>query len=211
MYRHEDITWPEKYKSGQYPIAKKTTYWAQILSPPTSKNYRSVFSIVFTIPVKADREIQYNQRGDYLSRIFSGLKLVKPLWQKRIPKNIQLSAYYRAKKIRKIFDIEIFQRTLAGQVVDYVAVCGKKTFHANTIKGAITGLNRKIKIKNGTLKIFTKKDLMKQYNFCETGINNFADETGLDSEKTYTENELRAVITPEIRNKFTAELKTMGI
>ena len=52
---------------------------------------------------------------------------------------------------------------------------------------------------------------MKEYNFCETGINNFADETGLDSEKTYTENELRAVITPEIRYKFAAELETMGI
>lgn len=140
----------------------------------------------------AERSISYEARGNWLLKIIADLLNITPERQRGLS-HIQLDPHYRIALTRKIVGVEIWRRTLAGEIGDYCAVQGKDTYHAPTPREAIRGLARKIATP-GTHREAINMDYALSLGYCRSGIEQFCDDYGLDAEQTYSRGEIQALI-----------------
>lgn len=158
----------------------------------------------------AERTINYEARGNWLLKIITELLGITPERQRGLS-HIQLNHHYRVERIRKIFCVEIWKRTLAGETIDYCAVHGKDTYHAVTPREAVHGLAAKLATP-GSRREIINMDYALSLGFCRTGVEQFCDDYDLDCTADYS----RAEIQSKIRDgngraeKYSRELTKAG-
>ena len=139
-----------------------------------------------------ERNISYEARGNWLLKIVADLLQITPERQRGLS-HIQLDPHYRITLSRHIAGIEIWERTLAGEVVDYCAVRGKDTYHAAAPREAVHGLAQKLAAP-GTRREKIDMDYALALGYCRTGVDQFCEDYGLDAEATYTRADIQALI-----------------
>lgn len=139
-----------------------------------------------------ERKINYEARGNWLLRIIVDLLGITPERQRGIS-HIQLDPHYRARRIRKIAGIEIWQRTLAGEIIDYCAIRDRDTYHAATPREAVRGLAAKLATP-GSRREIIDMDYALSLGFCRTGVEQFCDDYDLDCSAKYQRAEIQSLI-----------------
>lgn len=160
----------------------------------------------------AEKSINYEARGNWVRKIIIELLNI-PAAAKRGYMHIQLDAHYRISKIRQIGKVEIWSRTLAGDVIDYCAMRGKDTYHAAAPRAAVRGLAAKLAVP-GSRREILDMDFALSLGFCKTGVEQFCDDLNLNPELAYSRGELQSIVfgsNKEIFNKYVSELSKAGI
>jgi len=140
----------------------------------------------------SERKISYEARGNWLPKIIIDLLGITPQRQRELA-HIQLDPHYRVSLKRKIAGIEIWQRTLAGEIIDYCAVRGKDTYHASTQSEAVKGLAAKLATP-GSRREVIDMDYALSLGFCRTGVEQFCADYGLNCTCAYRRSEVQALI-----------------
>lgn len=126
---------------------------------------------------------------------------VKPQVDKSL-KDVQGASYYGVEYIRTEDDTEFYRNTFYGQTAGYCARRDGVTYHGDSEENALNGLNEKIRkatepdddSRNGGDKVLTAAGLHQRFGFCYLGMGIFAEEYGLDINRSYTVGELRQII-----------------
>jgi len=136
----------------------------------------------------------------------------------RIEKSLRKAQLHECFSLRKKHDlagVQIYARVVAGTVYDYCALVGKETYHAATAKSAIAGLRAKRESRIASEReVLTLKNVMRDYNFCATGIRNFCGDNGLDPDSEITRAELRNIVLKNRKlncEKYSIDLRKVGI
>jgi hypothetical protein len=128
-------------------------------------------------------------------------------------KGVRLHEAYNAALVRKGRSIKIYERTLAGDLVDYCAVVHTTTFHAATEKEALRGM--RVKLRNANLRAkggLIDFSFCKKLGFCDIGINQFATTFGFDTKRAYTAEEVASRVRANLTDAipFRSELNTLA-
>jgi len=146
---------------------------------------------------------------DALGRQFGMTRVEKSL------RKVQLHECFALRKERSLAGVQIYARVVAGTVYDYCALVGKETYHAATAKSAIAGLRAKRESRVASEReVLTLKNVMRDYNFCATGIRNFCGDNGLDPDSEITRAELRNIVLKNRKlncEKYSVDLRKVGI
>ena len=158
-----------------------------------------------------ERKINYEARGNWSLKIISELLGIAPKRQRGLA-HVQLDPHYRVSRTRKIAGIAIYQRTLAGEIIDYCAVRGKDTYHAVSPREAVHGLAAKLATP-GSRREILDMDYALSLGFCRTGVEQFCDDYKLDCSASYTRAEIQAVVDRGNgkAEKYERELAKAGI
>jgi hypothetical protein len=160
--------------------------------------------------------------GNFLfNAIVEALKVQKVKVAKEL-KAVQLVEYFGVKPLKSINNVALYERTLAGETVDYCAVANGVTFHALTIDAAISGLREKLEkaAKVETERIDRENTVLnyayvhEKYGFCESGTRSFCELNGLDFDGEYTLRQVREALVKNREancSRYKAELKQIGI
>jgi hypothetical protein len=132
--------------------------------------------------------------------------------ESKAPMPVRLDRFYDAKIIRTVGHIKIYARTLLGEFVDYCAVLNNVTFHAETPKEAIKGLNEKIKAATKKKNEPISYKLCKELGFCDAGIKQFCSAFGLDIKGTFSPGYIEELVKaePEKAAPFEHELRVVA-
>lgn len=190
--RREIVTWPSRYKAGQWPESTQVSYTATLYSV----EYDLIKSVCF------------DRRGSWLPKTLKALGLVRVRKSKSLP-GLQQNPLYRLSLLRKIGPVKIYARTLAGITADFVAVHGKISYHADSQKSAISGLKQKIicqKSDDDPREILSVQKAIKKWGMCKTGLLSFCDEVGLSYDTKISRQKLRKLVTENIRDRFSNDL-----
>jgi len=160
---------------------------------------------------KSERKINYSARGNWIQNIIISLFSIIPERQRGLS-HIQLDPHYRVKRIRKIAGIEIWSRTLAGEVVDYCAVQDKDTYHAATPRAAMHGLVLKLATPGSRREILSM-DYALSLGFCRSGVEQFCEDYELNPDSAYPRSEIQAIVSRGNgkAKKYERELTKAGI
>lgn len=161
-------------------------------------------------PTEVESSISYEARGNWLIKAVAALLKIPPQTQRGLS-HVQLDKHFRVRIIRKIGTIEIYKRTLAGETYDYCAVKDKNTYHAETPREAVNGLQYKIAAP-GSRKERIDMEYALSLGFCRSGIEQFCDDYGLDSDGTYNRSEIQGMISQGNgrAKKYQTELEKAG-
>jgi hypothetical protein len=155
-----------------------------------------------------------NFQGDFLYRaIFNLLKCCKQEVPKRL-KRVQLNDYIEIKLIRKIRDVEFYERLFAGIHFDFCVSQNKNTYHNANYNNLLSGLRNKINAHYESENEKITKETGFGLGFCETGMKNFCMNNNLDFEGSYTRQELRNIVLQNRAmnySKYKTELRKIGI
>lgn len=151
--------------------------------------------------------------GNYLvDAIVSGLNI--PVQKIKGLAKVQLNKYFSVSLVRKVFNVEIFERKLADAHIDFCAFYNNETFHASTVPGTIAGLQRKLKANVYFDREKINKNIGYKLGFCETGMKSFCEDNNINFEGEYSRKDLRNItITNRNLNceKYSSELRKIGI
>ncbi len=86
-------------------------------------------------------------RGHWLIRAIAELLNLEKVRVPRALRSVQAGAYFSIKQVRRLGRVRIYQRSLAGQPIDYCAVFGNESYHANTVREAIAGLRLRLAVR----------------------------------------------------------------
>lgn len=155
-----------------------------------------------------DRRIMKDQRES--SRIAATSALIGPI-QSSAPMAVRLNKLCDAKLERSLLGCEVWERSVCGIHIDYVARCGKITYHAQSRLGAISGIKAKINAKSAPDKIITI-EYCKSLNFCNAGINQFIKDAGLSGRSEISAAELKEIVkSKKLRSTYSHELSVLGV
>lgn len=127
-------------------------------------------------------------RGQFLAKAIAEELGVPTSREKGFRRRVQLNDLYR---IEQVAD-DLYVRTIAGAVYDYVAVKGdEETYHAPTADEAREGLARKLEEAARLQEAAAKGELIsarmgRRLGFCEEGMREFARAVGLKYSGEYT-------------------------
>lgn len=127
---------------------------------------------------------------------------------------VQLNKHFSVILIRKVLNVEIFERKLGDAQIDFCALYKNETFHAATISATIAGLQKKLKANIYFDREKINKELGFELGFCETGIKEFCTDNNLNFDSTYSRKYLRNIVIAnrsENCKKYASELKKIGI
>jgi len=149
--------------------------------------------------------------GNYLiDAIIDVLKLEKV----KANSKIQLNKYFSISLVRKVLNVEIYERKLADAHIDFCAFYNNETFHASTMAGTVSGLQKKLKANIYFDREKINKEVGYQLGFCETGMKEFCTDNDLDFDGTYSRKDLRNIVIANRADnckKYASELKKIGI
>ncbi len=130
----------------------------------------------------------------------------------KISLSVRLDKIYDAKLIRTVGHIQIFERTLLGNHVDYCAVLNGVTFHADTVRAAVHGVHTKIKSAAKKRNSPINLKLCKELGFCDSGIKQFCNVFHIDMHGSYSPTEIESLVTsrPVDAAPFESELRTVA-
>jgi hypothetical protein len=195
--RHESATWG---KHRHWPTSREVWYTSTRLS-------RSGYEI--------GKPIRHDRTSGWHGRVLVGLGLLNP---SRIDDKSdmarRLNPACAVLHDHHVGQYVVAHRCVAGAKVDVVASAADGTaYHADDAATAISGLRRKLLLKSARSsgKLISSKIASKRWGFCEQGMFEFAEATGLSLEDQYTLDEVRARVTPEIRARFADDLAIAGI
>jgi len=202
--RHEDVTWDSRGKH-HWPDSRSTYYRSRLLpSNPVAPldNFAP--------------QANHDQRGDWRSRVLVALGLVP---ESQIRDRADLAArLHPACTVSTGHALpdgtRIRERSLLGIRVDMVAQSPDGTcFHAPTAAEAVTGLARKLRHAAAAARgeLLSADVAETRWGFCRSGLSEFAEAAGIDLDGEYTVEEIKAVVTPEIRQRFERDLALAGI
>lgn len=220
LHRSDSASWDNS--SSHYPSSTsitRTAYlmregWEDLSKDGLIRNARYADNILHTWSDgdgMVERTINYEARGHWQQKIIIELFGVTPERQRGLS-HIQLDPHYRIKRIRKIAGIEIWQRTLAGEIIDYCAVRGKDTYHAATPREAVKGLAAKLATPGSRREILDMAYAL-SLGFCHTGVEQFCEDYGIDSAGAYPRAEIQAMVARGNgkADKYERELAKAGI
>lgn len=148
-------------------------------------------------------------RGNYLldALVASGV-----LGADTAPLAIRLHRAYSARLLRSSRALEIWERSLAGEHVDYVARRRNITFHAATERAAVAGLRAKIRARIDAKDRPVTFDLCRSLGFCVEGIRGFCRAVDLDPAARYTPAEIADAVAAHIADcrPYRAELLVLA-
>jgi hypothetical protein len=135
--------------------------------------------------------------------------------ESKAPLSVRLDRFYDAKIIKTIGHVKIYERTLLGDHVDYVAVLNGVTFHADhgsTPKDAVKGLHIKIKAAAKKRNEPISYKLCKELGFCDAGIKQFCSAFDLDIKDTFSPAYIEELVKaePEKAEPFEHELRVVA-
>jgi hypothetical protein len=99
--------------------------------------------------------------------------------------HVRLHPAYALSLLRSARALKIYERTLAGEHVDYVAVRRNITFHADSPHAAVAGLRGKLRAHINAKNAEITFDLCRSLGFCPAGIRAFCRAVGLDPGERY--------------------------
>lgn len=118
-------------------------------------------------------------------------------------KDVQAMRYYDVQHIRTILGCDIYRNTFMGQTVEYCIRKNGLTYHDTKPEKLVPGLHLKIRKLKEQAALSEKTHDSKEINadmlhremgYCLTGIEAFAEDYGLDVERSYTIGELKEAI-----------------
>jgi hypothetical protein len=195
LSHREDCEWhPRKH----YPINKTTT--RQILI--RGLNQVGEVEIV-------DRYVDA-WRGNYLLDTLIAAGVIA---SNKSRMDVRLHAAYDIREVRRGKHVTIFERTLAGEHIDFCAKRGSLTFHAASDRDAVKGLHAKAKA--AALRACGRAidwNLGRSLGFCETGMRQFCTVFGLDTKQVLRPAELAEIVKADLTAAapFAAELKVLA-
>lgn len=160
------------------------------------------------------KKTEFTARGNWQKRVIAELFELKPQKQAGLS-HVQIDPIYQVEKLRTLRGVEVYRRTLADQPIDFVAVIGRATYHAETQRKAVSGLAQKLTATGDTAA--HRIDLAWCYNqgFCRPGVEEFCEMVGLDIEKAYTRKQIERAVKKTGKEKlceiYSYELAKVGI
>lgn len=152
-------------------------------------------------------------RGSFLINSIIKFYKLKPIKVNKDLQSIQLNSYFSIKKVKELFGISIYKRFLGKQFVDYCVVYNDMTYHDTTIKACLRNLKIKIKSKIEKDNKTINYEYGKTLGFCDSGMNNFADDNDLDIDDTILLKDLKEIVLSNklVNSKYKKELSKLGI
>jgi hypothetical protein len=200
--RRERAEWGRK--NGHYPTHTEVSYITTLLVSDGAHADR-------------DRVVSHDGRGDWRTRVLVELGLVsQSLSDDRSDMPLRLSRSCEARDRHSLPDGTIIgERLLCGSRVDYYASSAdrKTAFHAETVADAVAGLVRKQRVAAAAAagELLTAQVAHERWGFCLPGLREFASATGLSVDGEYLLEDVRAVVTPDIRARFESDLALAGV
>lgn len=154
--------------------------------------------------------------GDYVVKAINQLQLGPK--KSKIKLKVRLNKAFDAKLIKELRGYKFYQRTLLGDVYDYVIESpAGAVYHDDDYNNLIKGLRTKVKkIRTKLFKfnssILIDWKLCKQLGFCDTGIEEFCSQFNFNPKNSY---DIHEIITRVQQNKkraapFIAELNMLS-
>lgn len=203
--RNESVEWDSSGKS-HWPTSRSVSYCTKLVRADGE-----------ALPASEQKSVSHDARGNWRARVLVELGLLdKKTTESKNNMHLRLTPSCTAHDSHKLSDgTQIGERLLCGTRVDYYARTADSTlaFHAATVADAVAGLQRK-KIHAEAAQcgeLLTAEVAKSRWGFCLPGIREFAEATGLDTSGEYVTEEIKAVITPEIRTRFGRDLAIAGI
>jgi hypothetical protein len=110
-------------------------------------------------------------------------------------RSVQLHRAYSVALVRTIGSVEVFERSIAGDVVDFCVLWHGITYHAASQRYALIGLRQKLV---AALRVKHKGPidlaLCRVLGFCDAGVRQFCSDFGLDPALSYTADEVIAAV-----------------
>lgn len=153
-------------------------------------------------------------RGDYLFNAIVQFFKLQPVKVAKDLKNVQLWEFCEIKEVKKLICTVFYERTFMGVFLDYCILHKKQTYHASTLEGCVKGLKKKLNAKYAFENEELTKEVAYALGFCETGVESFCSDNGLDVDATYTRKELRNIVVAKREvncSKYKLELNKIGI
>lgn len=133
-------------------------------------------------------------RGNWLQKSLIKAGIVKPV-KSKVPLYVRLTKYHDAKKIAVKRGYTFYERSFAGEFIDYVVVSPLgMTYHDEKRGNLIRGLKRKMRKRAGKVEEIDFQFLHKNLGFCEPGIKDFAEKTGLSTDARYSPRQIHDAI-----------------
>ena len=210
---HESVEWGAK--RNKYPNKRESWCMASLHTKDISASqflaaHQPPYASGICDATRVGKPLGYLQRGHYLPALLVLLGVVKRVWQ-RGKERMQLSTEYRVSLRRIVGGTQVYERTLAGQRVDWCAVVGRVTYHAASVAEAIRGARHKVFVQSAPADEVIDYRRCLALGFCKTGIREFADKTGLQVSERYTRGEIAAVVTPDLQQAYSYELQQLGV
>ena len=158
-------------------------------------------------------QVQHDGRGDWRARVMAELHLAEPLRDATL--SMRLHPCCRLSRAHALCDgITVAARTLAGAPVDAVAWhTDGTTYHADDVRAAVAGLERKRALAAGrtTGDTLSVEIAHERWGFCRRGLAEFAAAVGLDASVEYARTEIAAALNHDARKTYANELRTAGL
>lgn len=197
--RHEHAEWGRK--RGHYPTHTELSYTTTLHNPSGD-------------PAR-DVSVTHDARGDWRTRALVALGGVSPSHAaSATDMYVRLHRACRAVPRHSLRSgVMVGERTLCGVHVDYYASDGRTAYHAETVREAIIGLSRKVTraAAKASGQLLSADIARERWGFCRQGLQEFAAATGLDITGEYTQEEVKAAITGDVRGRFAADLEIAGL
>jgi hypothetical protein len=202
--RHESVTWDSRGKH-HWPDSRTTSYRSRLLPADPCSGVGNF-----------GPESYHDQRGDWRSRVLVALGLVTEAQiRDRADFAARLHPACTVNAGHALPDgTRIRERSLLGVRVDTVAQSPDGTcFHGPSAAAAVAGLARKLRHAAAAARgeLLSAGVAETRWGFCRDGLAEFAEAAGIDLDGEYTVEEIKAVVTPEIRNRFERDLALAGI
>lgn len=207
FHRSDSASWSGKYRACRWPDSTSITRTASLMRLDCEN--LSAESLLKSLNI-VEKKINYEARGKWLINTVCELLEIKPV-PVRGKSHIQLDNHFTINLSRKIGNVEIWERKLAGELYDYCAVRGKDTYHADTQLEAIQGLQRKLALP-GMRHEKIDMNYAISLGFCRSGVVNFCEDYGLDEKKIYSRTEIQQKISEGngLAEKYERELEKAG-
>ena len=153
-------------------------------------------------------------RGPFLIDAIAHLFNLRPVKVAKGLKKVQLNDYFEITLLRNVCGVQIYSRSVAGQLVDYCALYHNTTYHASTVAAAVAGLKNKIRERAEYEGEIINYEAARKLGFCDAGIRSFATDNELDINAQYTRAELRNIVLRRRElnyDKYRDELRRIGI
>lgn len=186
--------------------------WHRAHGPKVTISNRRV---IFTSDAGEVRTVELNAwRGDWLARavVEAGLEPAT-----KTPLAVRLNKAYDAVLLAEKRGYRTYQRTLLGQVVDYVIVSPMGvTFHHADRAQLVSGLHQKIRASMRPASLpgrsMLSLSVVKALGFCDSGIRAFCDTFGLSIKGEYSPREIEARVRADVEaaRPFIRELEILS-
>lgn len=153
-------------------------------------------------------------RGPFLIDAIVRFCNLRPVKVAKGLRKVQLNDYFEITLLRDVCGVQIYSRSIAGQLIDYCALYHNTTYHAATVAATVAGLKNKIREHAAHEGEIINYEAARKLGYCDTGIRNFATDNELDIDAQYTRAELRNIVLRRRElnyDKYRDELRTLGI